>query len=371
MRLLIFNLATDLDDVVSGFTTHWIHALAERVDFIHVITMRQGRVELPQNVRVESIGKEKGNGKLRRVIEFYSLLWRVLRDEQIDICFSHMSPLFTVLGAPVLKAMRVPIATWRDAHPTVTWGLRASHVVSDQMVSSVATIYPYKRDGHTPMGQGIATEIFSPIDDELPAEPPIILCAGRLSPGKCHPTLVSAAALLRQSHSTPFRIVMIGGPAASNDEIYVRSLHAQIKALSLNDLVAIEPAVPMHELPLWYRRCTVHVNMSPTGFGDKVVWEAMSCGKPSLVANEGFRDTLGIYGAALIYRYGDANSLAERLHWILGLSQHERRQIGDYLRKQVVSVHGIARLADRLVAVFDSLIQTRRRYAVDSVTAIH
>ena len=370
MRLLIFNLATDLDDVVLGFTTHWIRALAERVDFIHVVTMRTGDVEMPQNVRVESIGKEKGYGKLRRIKEFYSLVWRVLRDEQIDICFSHMSPLFTVLGAPLLKAMRIPIVTWY-AHPTAIWALRASHLVSDQMVSSVATAYPYRRDKLTLKGQGIATDIFSPIDDELRAEPPIILCAGRLSPVKCHPTLVSAAALLRQFHSTPFRIVIVGGPAAANDELYVRSLHAQLKELGLSDLVTIEPAVPIHELPVWYRRCTVHVNMSPTGFGDKVVWEAMSCGKPCLVANEGFRDTLGSYAAALIYRYGDANSLAERLDWILGLSQHERQQIGDYLRKQVVSTHGVARLADRLVGVFESLIQTRRRYAVDSVTAIH
>jgi len=369
MRLLIFNLATDLDDAVLGFTSHWIRALAQRVDFIHVITMRTGRVEMPQNVRVESIGKEKGYGKPRRVKEFYSVLWRVLRDEQIDICFSHMLPLFTVLGAPLLKARRIPIVTWY-AHPTVTWTLRACHLVSDQMVSSIATAYPYKRDKLTAIGQGIATDIFSPIDDDLRAEPPIILCVGRLSPVKNHPTLVSAAALLRQFRSQPFRIVIVGGPATANDDRYVRSLDTQIKRLGLSDLVTIEPAVPMHQLPAWYRRCTVHVNMSPTGFGDKVAWEAMSCGKPCLVANEGFRETLGDYSAALIYRYGDVNNLAERLHWILGLSQRERNQIGDYLRKQVVSMHGISRLAHRLVGLFESLIRTRRPHAVGSVAEI-
>lgn len=370
MRLLIFNLVTDLDDVALGFTTLWIRALAQRVDFIHVLTMRTDRVEMPQNVRVEFIGKEKGCGKSRRVKEFYSLLWRVLRDDQIDICFSHMSPLFTVLGAPLLKAMRIPIVTWY-AHPTVTWALRASHLVSDQMVSSIATDYPHKRDKLTPMGQGIATDIFSPINDDLRAEPPIILCVGRLLPVKCHQTLVSAAALLRQFHSTPFRIVIVDGPVTSNDELYVQSLHARIKGLGLGDLIAIEPAVPMHELPAWYRRCTVHVNMSPTGFGDKVTWEAMSCGTPCLVANEGFMDTLGNYGADLTYHYGDPNSLAERLHWILGLSQHQRHQIGDYLRKRVVSMHGISQLADRLVGVFESLIWSRRQYAVDSVKELH
>ena len=26
------------------------------------------------------------------------------------------------------------------------------------------------------------------------------------------------------------------------------------------------------ELPAWYRKCTIHVNLTPTGFGDKVTW---------------------------------------------------------------------------------------------------
>ena len=102
MRLLLFNLATDVDDPVLGFTTRWIWALAKHVQFIYVITMRAGRVVVPDNVRVYSIGKEQGYSEPRRAVAFYRRLLYVLRSESIDVCFSHMSPIFTALAAPVM-----------------------------------------------------------------------------------------------------------------------------------------------------------------------------------------------------------------------------------------------------------------------------
>ena len=144
MRLLLFNLATDADDPLLGFTTRWIGALAKRVEFIHVITMRVGRLDVPGNVRVYSVGKEKGYSEPRRVIEFYRFLFRILREDRIDACFSHMIPIFTVLAAPVLRPKGIPIVTWY-AHRQVTSTLKLAHHFSDRMISSDKTSYPYYR----------------------------------------------------------------------------------------------------------------------------------------------------------------------------------------------------------------------------------
>src|SRR5436305_10776011 len=108
MRLLLFNLATDADDPILGFTTRWVWALAKQAEFIHVITMRAGRFDLPGNVRVYSVGKEKGYSEPRRVVEFYKILTRILREDRVDVCFSHMIPLFTVLAGPILKMNGIP-----------------------------------------------------------------------------------------------------------------------------------------------------------------------------------------------------------------------------------------------------------------------
>lgn len=350
MNLLWFNLATDVDDPILGFATRWIQKMAERVDFVYVITMRVGRYEFPENVRVYSVGKEKGYSKPRRAVEFYKYLYRILRGKRIDVCFSHMIPIFTVMAAPVLKFNKIPIVTWY-AHPSLTWTLKLAHHLSNRMVASVSTAYPYKRDKLVVVGQGIDTDLFHP-DDTKPDQPPLLLCVGRLSPVKDHPTLIRAAALLRERWPKPFRVVILGGPARPADRDYMRFLQNLIQELNLQDLVSLHPPVPMRDLPTWYRRCTVHVNLTPTGSGDKVAWEAMACGRPCVVANEGFRETLGIYAENLLFEHGNPESLAERLLWVLSLEEREREIVGAYLREQVVKFHSLERLVERLVALF-------------------
>lgn len=356
MRLMLFNLATDADDPILGFTTRWITALAKRVEFIHVITMRAGRIEVPENVRVYSVGKEKGYSEPRRAVEFYRLLFRILREDRIDACFSHMIPIFTVLAAPVLKAKGIPIVTWY-AHPSLTWILKLAHHLSDKMVASVTTAYPYRHDKLVVVGQGIDTGLFCPDERIKPDNPPMILCVGRLSPVKDHPTLIRAVALLRQRWEKPFRVVILGGPARPQDEPYVCSLHRLVEDLDLQDIVTFHPPVPMTQLPNWYRRCTVHVNMTPTGSGDKVAWEAMACGKPCVAANEGFRETMGKWECQLLFKYSSSEDLAGKLQWLLELDQTEHQRIGEELRQNVIRLHSLSTLVARLIAILQEVRQ--------------
>ena len=360
MKLLLFNLATDADDPILGFTTRWIQALAKRVEFIHVITMRAGKVEVPENVQVYSVGKEKGYSEPRRALEFYRHLFNILSKDRIDACFSHMIPIFTVLAAPVLKVKRIPIVTWY-AHPSLTWILKLAHHLSDRMVASVATAYPYRKDKLVVVGQGIDTDLFCP-DGSLPEEPPMILCVGRLSPVKDHPTLIRAAALLRERWGKPFRVIILGGPAGPKDEPYVRSLHRLVEELNLQDIVSFHPPVPQSALPNWYRRCTVHVNLTPTGFGDKVVLEAMACGRPCLAANEGFRETMEDYTELLLFRHKNAQDLAFKLEQLLTAPFEKYQIISNYLREQVVKMHSLEELTKKLYILFLKLQHGAIRY---------
>jgi glycosyltransferase involved in cell wall biosynthesis len=354
MRLLVFNLATDMDDSILGFATRWICALAERVECIHVITMRTGRVEVPGNVRVYSVGKEKGYSEPLRLVVFYRHLLRILREDCIDVCFSHMMPLFTILAAPVLKPKHIPIVTWY-AHPSLTGILKLAHQLSDYMVTSLPTAYPYKHDKLMVVGQGIDTDVFVPDAQVAPDDPPMILCVGRLSPVKDHPTLLRAAALLRQRWRDPFRVVILGESASPKDEPYVRLLHQQVKELALEGTVFFEPAVPMTSLPWWYRRCAVHVNLTPSGSGDKVAWEAMACARPCVAANQGFQETFALYAENLTFERGDPKSLAKLMLLVLSLGREEYTALGNFLREQVRKLHSLRRLCEELIKLFESL----------------
>jgi glycosyltransferase involved in cell wall biosynthesis len=94
------------------------------------------------------------------------------------------------------------------------------------------------------------------------------------------------------------------------------------------------------------------VNLTPTGSGDKVAWEAMACGRPCLAANEGFKETMGRYTHYLLFRHGDDEDLADKLQEILKISPTKREEIGLYLRENVVQQHSLERLAKCLVDLF-------------------
>jgi glycosyltransferase involved in cell wall biosynthesis len=91
------------------------------------------------------------------------------------------------------------------------------------------------------------------------------------------------------------------------------------------------------------------VNLTPAGFGDKVAWEAMSCGRPCLVANDDFRETLGRYEKELLFRSGYPTDLAGKLRSLLNRTSAQRNEIGLYLREQVERLHSLPRLATRVL----------------------
>jgi glycosyltransferase involved in cell wall biosynthesis len=342
MNLLLFNLVTDVDHPILGFTTHWIRELAARVDTVDVITMRRGRVVVPPNVRVHSVGAELGYCEPRRAFEFYRLLAGILRRVRIDGCFAHMMPEFAILAGPILRARRVPLVTWY-AHPSLHWRVKLAHLFSHQMVASLPNAYPWKKDKLTVIGQGIDTALFAP--DGTRAEDDLMLCAGRVSPVKDHATLLRAAALLRK----PARVVILGQTAGPADEAYLGGLRRLAAELGIAARVTFAPPVPPAQLPGWYRRCAVHVNLTPAGFGDKVAWEAMACARPCLVANVDFVQTLGRFERELLFRSNDPVDLAAKLEGVLGQTAEQRAAMGEYLRGQVERWHSLPHLAEQVL----------------------
>ena len=135
MNLLLFNLKTDSSDSVLGFTTAWIRELAKQVDHISVITMCTGKIEVPDNVEVFSLGKEKGYSEPHRALRFYRLLFKILKSRKIDACFAHMTPLFAAMAGPFLKLKSIPQVLWYT-HKSVTLTLRLGVFFSDTVLTA-------------------------------------------------------------------------------------------------------------------------------------------------------------------------------------------------------------------------------------------
>jgi glycosyltransferase involved in cell wall biosynthesis len=349
LRLLVFNLAMDLDHPLLGFTSRWIDALGQRVEHVHVVTMVTGRVRVGGNVKVHSLGKERQFSEPRRALQLYRIVSSIVFRERVDACFCHMALIFPIMTAPLLRSRRIPLVTWYAA-TEMSMQVRVAHALSERIVTSVAPAYPYRHDEKLRVvGQGIDTTMFRP-DRLLPkVEPPVILCVGRLSPVKDHPTLFEAVRLLREE-GIDVCLRVIGDPTPSaEDHVYAQALRERVEGMGIDDRVEFVPAVRLHEIPSLNRRATLHVNMTPTGSGDKTVLEAMCCGTPSIVANEGFKETFGPYWKLCSFRHGNASELAERLTWWLSRPAWEVAEAGEALRQRTVEMHGLDGLADRLV----------------------
>jgi len=183
-RLLVFNLATDADDPVLGFTTVWLNRLAAHYDALDVITMRAGRLDVAGNVRVYSVGKERGFSEPRRVWEFHRLLRERLAEQRYEACFAHMMPLFAVLGAPQLRIARVPVTLWYT-HRSAHWTVRAAVPLVRRVVTAAPDSFPIATPKLRVLGHGVDTGFFSPAD--LTPQPPLHVERGSNEATQPHP----------------------------------------------------------------------------------------------------------------------------------------------------------------------------------------
>jgi glycosyltransferase involved in cell wall biosynthesis len=237
MRLLLFNLATDADDPLLGFTTSWIRAIARRVTSIHVITMRSGRCDLPDNVTLHSVGKEKGYSEPRRALEFYRHLIRILHHQPIDVCFSHMIPAFVFLAGPLLKAKGIPIISWYS-HLHIGWLARLSMHLSNRVVTAAPEVHEAFKNKCILTGHGIDLSLYTSNREAKLAErdEKYIVTVGRVSPVKDYDSFIEALALLYQSGFRNFQAWIVGS-APEQHRSYFSRIVAKTEKLGLDKRV--------------------------------------------------------------------------------------------------------------------------------------
>jgi glycosyltransferase involved in cell wall biosynthesis len=366
-NLLLFNLATDADDPVLAFTTDWLNRIARLYEHIDVITMRTGRLAVAENVRVYSVGKERGYSEAQRAAEFYRLLVSVLLRRRYVACFAHMMPLFAAMGAPLIKAAGIRLVTWYT-HRQVSRTLKIATALSDRVVTAAADSFPIATDKLRVLGHGIDADFYRPEyaelidplnpDDNIGGTRPrlsrtqeavvkdgnYIVQVARLMPIKHQATLLHAIAPLEEA-----RIVLVGGSPPDTDGSYEHKLRGLAHGLELGSRVAFAGNQPPILVREYYRRAAIAVNLSPPGLFDKAALESMAMGLPTIVANPAFDSLLGDHTELLrIASPEDVEGLTERLHRLLRLIPLERLAMGASLRRRTLEQHSLNGLVKRL-----------------------
>ncbi|MBN2471823.1 MAG: glycosyltransferase family 4 protein [Anaerolineae bacterium] len=352
MRVLMMTQVLDRHDQVLSFTHDWVEALAARVEHLIVVPVSADDYSVPQNVTVESMGKERGEGRAGRARTFYSVLNRHIRE--VDVLFAHMSPRYVLSAAPLAATHRKPITLWythRQASPE----LRLAVPLVRHIATAHPTSFPIPGPKVSALGHGVNTGVFRP-DDSLPDDPPLVISLARLSPIKRHETLIRAAALLRDRYGDPpARFVIAGGTLPGQPDGYAAFLEDEVERLRLGDRVTLWGAIPSEAVPGVFSEASLAFNGSPPGLFDKSALESMLCALPTVVANTAFADIMGEYAPQLCIQNGeDAEALAEKLNGLLRLSREERRAMGMTLSQRTAAAHSLDQLMDRLVALMAS-----------------
>ena len=350
MKLLYITYKIDSRDTLVGYVIGWLKGLAKRMESIEVICLSSGEETLPENVRIHSLGKDRGASRMMRALKFFQLAWAL--SSKVDVVFCQFSPEYVIAVSLFAQLHRAPIMLWYT-HRHVSWRLKLATLLADRIVTASAESFQLRSDKVRVIGHGIDTSRFAPREAsnfQFPTSK-IVLAVGRRAPIKNYELLISAAQFL--PHDTRVRIV--GGDEGNAPRDYAKTLQEQINALELSDRITLVGAVGYDRIPVEYQNAAVHVNLCPTGGLDKAVLEGMACGVITLVRNETFRAVLGELAEQLIVASDDPKVIAARLESLLALSDEDRRATGKRLREIVVSGFGEEALTKKLAAELSEL----------------
>jgi glycosyltransferase involved in cell wall biosynthesis len=332
MRLVVVTQRVDGDDPALGATVGKLRALASCVDEVVVLALSAVPVSLPPNVSVRTFG---GRTRLGRVLRLELELVRAVRGQDVAV-LAHMSPVYAILAAPVVRTRRAPLLLW-FTHWRDSRMLRLAERVATGVVSVNRTSFPFASRKLVAVGHGIEVDDLSAPDEGH--DTLRVLAVGRTSPAKGLETIVDAVAEL----ADPTIELRIVGPSLTGAEVEHRDA---LRARGAR----VDPPVARSEIAAVYASADVLVNNMRAGALDKVVYEAAAAGLAVLVASEGFDELVEGIDPPLRFKQDDATSLAARIAALAALPQEQLHAIGAELRSRVARDHSVERWAEAIAA---------------------
>lgn len=333
MKLVFVTQQVDPAHPTLGATAAMVRALAQRVDELVVLASCAATDALPANVRFRSFAAPT---QLLRGVRFEVGLALELARGRPDGFLTHMSPVYALLAAPLLRPLRVPVLLWftqQQGGPNFHRSLRVIDAILSVDERSVPVASPKVRA----IGHGIDLAAFECMERSL-GEGVRLLSLGRYAEVKGHDVAIRALPALRGASLT-----VRGEEATPNDAVVRARLAALVRDLGLEERVLLLDAVPRVEVPTLLAEADVLVNATHGMSADKAVFEALASCTPVVVASPVF-DTL--LPPELRFTDGDPAGLASAIRAAAVLPWEERRR----LRAKVEVEHSVEHWADEVVA---------------------
>jgi glycosyltransferase involved in cell wall biosynthesis len=337
MKLLIVTQAVDTEDPVLGFFVRWIEELAKRVEHIEVICLKEGKHVLPANVRVHSLGKERGaQSRATYALRFLRLVWALRRD--YDAVFVHMNPEYLILAGPIWKLLDKRVCLWYN-HPADNLRLRFAIAFAYKLFYTSPYAATANSSKAEQMPVGIDTELF--VSQPVARNRATIYLQGRVMPSKRVETALDALRILHEQ--IPEASLTIVGPEELTYAVELKNRFADLIEKSAATFLGPRKN---NETPALYSAHGAAINLAASGHFDKTAFEAMACETPVIVSSRAFA---GLVRGEWVVSEKNPQALAEALARLIRLPEEEYAALGAAERATVVARHSLTSLIEALL----------------------
>ncbi len=349
MNILICTQTVDKNDPVLGFFHNWIKEFAKHCEAVTVICLREGKHELPPNVRVRSLGKEKGRrSRVVYVLKFWYFCLRHLFSYKA--VFIHMNHEYAVLGWLIWKLAGKRRVLWYT-HKSTPLLLRLASRIVDTICTASAESFRLKRENVVVTGHGIDTEVFS-----APRAKPVdfmrIVTVGRVSRSKKIGTMLKAMPLLPKN-GVAYRFTIVGTPITADDQKYQQELWDKIEELHIGDFSGFAGPKEASEIPDILAASDIFLHASDTGSLDKAMLEAMSERCVVISSNDAAKPILNAVQDGLAVEKTDPELFARAITRVYEMGIDARIKIGERSRVLVEQEHSLTKLIEKLIWILN------------------
>lgn len=330
MKFLIVTQKIGLNDDLLGFFHGWIGEFAKHAEKITVIALGVGEYSLPDNVKILSLGKERGNSKLSYFFNFYRYIWQYRHD--YDAVFVHMNKEYVILGGIFWRLAGKKIGLWYQ-HKKVSLWLKLAELLCHVIFTASEESFKLASEKVKYVGHGIDLKNFSGAAKRPAGDGFKIIYLGRISEIKNQKLLVEAMnILINIRRAGNISAELIGAPVTAEDKIYLSELEQLVEKYGLEKNINFAGSAPNLKIAGYLASADLSVNLCPTGGMDKAVLESLIAGVPAVALNKIFADIFRGYEKYLILQNAEAGELAEKILNFARIEENEKIKIKENLK---------------------------------------
>ena len=350
-KLLYLNLSTNEKDISLGFSNSWLSKFADEFESVDLISLNKSSNNQTEfkNVNIFGIAESEKLSKIDKYLKLKNLVKDLTRMNDYAICFSHMSPLLSIIANWYNKNKKTISILWYT-HPNPKELIKKivlymSLFFNNKIVTASESSFPYFSKKVNVIGHAIDYDAFLIKKTNVSNNDFVIL--SRISKSK---NLELSIDCFLKSKFNQYSITVIGDAVTDTDMEYKAFLTEKYRK---NNNVIFKGMIPHKELPDILRSYSYHINSTPPGFYDKSVLETLAAGIYNFYLNADYDKHFDPNSLNYTKFSSKQNSLTELLNSVYELNEKAILEIISFAQNSV-SKESIKTISDRVLSIVEN-----------------